>query len=41
VVIGDVHLACVAYCNGVGSEYEASGEMHETALKLVAEQPTS
>jgi hypothetical protein len=40
-VIGVVHLICDAYCSGVGSQYDASGEMHDTLLKLVAVQPTS
>ncbi len=39
--IGEVHLAWAASWSGVGSQYDASGEMHDTELKLVAEQPTS
>ncbi len=38
-MIGDVHFACAAYCSGVGSQYDASGEMHDTVLPLVAVQP--
>ena len=38
---GNVHFACAAYCSGVGSQYEASGEMHDTVLPLVAVHPAS
>ena len=40
-MIGEVHLICDPYCSGVGSQYAASGEMHDTLLKLVAVHPTS